>query len=874
MKRMSKRVWYPLVLTVFVSALGIACKPPETNASVRVVPGAAERSFLLESKAKERARMLVGPARAHVLERGKELGGPNAIGKPGDLVLENDQIVVVIDAVGPNAGGIGFAESGGNIVDAADAKVRKDELGQMFTYFGSFPRQAVYSDLKSGEGPEGSAWVLVSGHDLIETSVYVQTRYTLASTDRAVVIETTLENKGNAPVTFVSLGDAIQLGGVEKNIPGKPSHHRGKFEAAYFGGVGSLSSFATTSLDGQVSGITGGSWADTEILKNVTIAKGEKISYKRLFVIGERADTSSLVSELAVMSGVRLGEVQLSVAMAPAGARPFVPRLGTTFELERVEGNQTAGKLSLSVGAGPLRAWLPAGRYRIRVGKGYGLALGKNEKNDRIFEVIEGGVTEVPLHVVPPAIVTARCVDESNHLLPCKVSVEGIEGTKSPTFGPAHTAGLTMNQMFAEAGEGEIPLEKGAYKLSFSRGPEYDLETAIVRTTGGTKQTVERMLNRVIDTRGYLATDFHQHTTLGADAATSARDRIVSNVVEGVEIAVASEHNHVADLQPMVRAMKLDAYLVEVPGNELTSDASKEPWGHANVFPLKAEPSLPKGGAPKVREVPFPDLRREIRRMDPSPILQINHPRSGITGYFSQLQFDASLGKGTHPHYSSDFDALEVWNGRDEDNRERVWQDYISMLQHGFVVTPTADTDTHGVVGQEAGYPRTYVKVSNDTDLQHWDETRNRDLVRGVRSLRNVLLTNGPFLSATLAGAPVGGIVRTSKKKELLNLHLEVPNWITVNTLRLLRVTKDKIDSRDVPISLPPPRQGEEPGKTSPRARIFDQAFPVVTDEDCVYLVQASGTEPMVPVIAEKPLAMTGAIFVDHGGNGAFFLPR
>ena len=70
--------------------------------------------------------MLVGPARAHVLERGKALGGPNAIGKPGDLVLENDQIVVIIDAVGPNAGGIGFAESGGNIVDAADAKVRKD----------------------------------------------------------------------------------------------------------------------------------------------------------------------------------------------------------------------------------------------------------------------------------------------------------------------------------------------------------------------------------------------------------------------------------------------------------------------------------------------------------------------------------------------------------------------------------------------------------------------------------------------------------------------------------------------------------------------------------------------------------------------------
>ena len=127
-----------------------------------------------------------------MIEKGKELGGTNAIGKPGDLVLENDQVVVVIDAVALNAGGIGFAESGGNIVDAADAKVRKDELGQMFTYFGSFPRQEVYSDLKSGEGPEGAAWVLVSGHDLIETCVDVQTRYTSALTDPAVGLQTSL----------------------------------------------------------------------------------------------------------------------------------------------------------------------------------------------------------------------------------------------------------------------------------------------------------------------------------------------------------------------------------------------------------------------------------------------------------------------------------------------------------------------------------------------------------------------------------------------------------------------------------------------------------------------------------------------------------
>src|SRR5205085_4838482 len=87
------------------------------------------------------------PARVHVMRPGEELGGPNAIGQPGDLLLENDEVAFVVDRLAASAG---FAESGGNVVDAADARLRKDELGQQVTYFGVFPRQAIYSKLRSG----------------------------------------------------------------------------------------------------------------------------------------------------------------------------------------------------------------------------------------------------------------------------------------------------------------------------------------------------------------------------------------------------------------------------------------------------------------------------------------------------------------------------------------------------------------------------------------------------------------------------------------------------------------------------------------------------------------------------------------------------
>ena len=93
---------------------------------------------------------------------GQELGGPNATGRPGDWVLQNREVVLVFDQLGSSAG---FAESGGNLIDAADAKDRKDELGQVFTYFGTFPRQAVYELVASHVEDDGLS-VLVCSSDV------------------------------------------------------------------------------------------------------------------------------------------------------------------------------------------------------------------------------------------------------------------------------------------------------------------------------------------------------------------------------------------------------------------------------------------------------------------------------------------------------------------------------------------------------------------------------------------------------------------------------------------------------------------------------------------------------------------------------------
>jgi hypothetical protein len=306
---------------------------------------------------------------------------------------------------------------------------------------------------------------------------------------------------------------------------------------------------------------------------------------------------------------------------------------------------------------------------------------------------------------------------------------------------------------------------------------------------------------------------------------------------------------------------------VALAGDELTSDASLHPWGHANVFPLPFDAASPRGGAPPVRDRLAHEVFEDLRRASPGDVVvQINHPRSGPTGYFDRLAFDAKTGVGTGAGYDAAFDALEVWNGRNVEARGRVLEDFLALLRTSHAVTPTADTDTHGVVGQEAGYPRTYVRVADDGHLGAWDAARTGDLVRGVKKLRDVVLTNGPMLRVTAGGAPVGGVARGRVFQ--VKVHVESAPWVVVDEVRLLRASApDAVEARPIVEKL-----------TARGALAADVAFTVRAVRDDAVVVIVSGKTPMSPVLragagegeagALLPWAMTGALWIDPGERG------
>jgi hypothetical protein len=793
----------------------------------------------------------VSRARVHVMKEGEQLGGPSAVGRPGDLVLENGEVAFVIDQLGSS---LGFAESGGNLVDAADARTRRDELGQVFTFFAPFPRQGVYDTLSTGASDDGVAWVDARGHELYEPKLLVSTRYTLHATDRAVLLETTLENTGEKPLHLDSVGDAVQWGGAEKIAPGRDRGFRGPSSGPYVGGVGRFVSYAMTSTVGAIDGVSGGSWTDTSLRKSVDLAPGAKTTYARVFLVGERPDTTSLVGELALAAARPVGDVELRIVGGPLA----------TGETVQLFPDGSTEPLTL---APPFAARVPVGRYWAALPANSAARVGP-------IDVKAGTPAKADVAVEARATLEVGCSSSGKapapaDRMPCKLTVEGTGGTPDPRFGPAYAAGPAMRQVTTAGDAVRVLVPPGTYRVTASRGPEYAFDVADVALGRGEQRSLWLSPVRVVDTSGYLACDFHQHTILGADAPTATRDRVVANAAEGVEVAVASEHNLVVSLEPLVRELGLERELVSLSGDELTSDANPHPWGHANVWPMPVDASKPRGGAPGVRDGTARELFDAIQR-EPwarDSVLQVNHPRSGLTGYFDLMGFDPARGEGTDAGYGGSFDAVEVWNGRNVDARARVLEDWRALLRAGHPVTATADTDTHGVVGQEAGYPRTYVRVADDGHLDAWDAARTADLVRGVKGLRDVVLTDGPMLRVTANGVPIGGIVRG--RVVTVKVHVESAPWVEVDTIRVVRVRDGAAETtRKVTPGAPPGKSGG--------ARVADAELALRFDADDAFFVVASGSKPMVPVMGRDPKssdemlpwAMTGAIWVDANGDG------
>ncbi|MFU8803763.1 MAG: hypothetical protein ACNA8W_08150, partial [Bradymonadaceae bacterium] len=272
----------------------------------------------------------------------------------------------------------------------------------------------------------------------------------------------------------------------------------------------------------------------------------------------------------------------------------------------------------------------------------------------------------VSLRVVAPSggFIAASIIDQDGRPLPAKMTIVGNH-TNNPDVPPRRelfnlrtgehwrttpVAGIDEagelpyieNVAFAGAdGRFETWVRPGRYTLYFSRGTEYNLETREVEVTAGGRINISAQIHRVVNTEGYLSGDYHLHAQGSIDSGLDYNARVISVAAEGIEVGVATDHNYVSDYLPYIHRNGLQPWLRSVVGLELTTFEA----GHFNAFPLKQDIAAMNRGSMQWQDIPPQDIFDALRDMGSlgpqKTIIQVNHPRDSILGYFSQHNFDA-----------------------------------------------------------------------------------------------------------------------------------------------------------------------------------------------------------------------------------------
>jgi hypothetical protein len=436
----------------------------------------------------------------------------------------------------------------------------------------------------------------------------------------------------------------------------------------------------------------------------------------------------------------------------------------------------------------------------------------------------------------------------------------------NPNVDPNQLA-VRRNVVYDIDGTGAITIPPGEWFVIASRGMEYDIATTHIGPSQDSHVQWNATLRRAIDTDGWAGGDFHLHTlTHSGHGDSNMPERMISIAGEGVEFAVATDHNHNTNYNPTMTKVGADPHFTAVTGNEISTH-----YGHFNAYPLDPDSDVIDWHAEA--PVMFAETRHNTNAWGVTPVIQVNHPRWGNIDYFGARDLNAFAAESTHPDWSWDFDAIEVlnenagWGWYDAEitdvpvraSRHSVVRDWINMVNAGHAVAPMGNSDSHAVEKNFAGIPRTYVQV-DDTSPHAISPAQVAESVRRGA----VVATTGPFITLEANGGGIGDLVATENGTVNLMISVQAAPWIAVDRVRVL-VDGDEVRMFNL----------EEDGYTPP---LSIGPIPLQVSQDAWITVLADSTTPMTPVVRNRdrpilPFAITGPIRIDADENGVWTSP-
>lgn len=787
--------------------------------------------------------------------KGDVLQVPGASAMGGDYLLQNEHISVVVNAPQHVNGN---AISGGYIIDGFMNDRPVDRIAQLHLYLNNkYPRMARFTEASIAE--DGSTTdvvaLVVTGKDSEDPSIDITTTYSLRAGSKRVEIYTSLM-PGRSDLIDFPVGDAFAWGPTQQFIPGPGFEAKGgSFKAPWIGGGGGGVAYGYfSSTVEEVFGPIGSTWADP-IVTTATVTAGESFQFHRSFVVGH---------DLAEVAAV----------VYKSQGKTTYPAFGTVVEAESgrpADGVRITARTQHEILAqaetreGRFEFQLPAGQYSLRAADVVRSVL----SGDATVTLPMNGSAGLSFSVASPAVLNVQIHDsETEEPLPSRILLIGRDGTPDPDLGPAHET-RTRNMVYIPYGMDRLAVPDGKYDLVVTRGLEYDLTTYPVVLERNRETAVQVALRRAVAPEGMFSADFHLHMKNSFDSAVSLEDRVISCVGEGLDLIVATDHNFITDLAPVVEKLQLTRWVKSIVGNEITT--RKHMFGHFNAFPLTVDTNEPGNGASLFEGTIAANLFADAHAAPGEQVVQVNHPRAGDIGYFDRVQLSHDDATTTHLNWSDRFTAIEVFNGKRIDHVSEVLQDWFNLLNLGYTFTATGNSDSHKVYDAEPGYPRNYVRVQSlGADAQLTPAPRRLpripDLVAAVNVGHAVLVTNGPIVTfRTINGTDIGSSQTLTDRPVEFTVRVEGANFVKPNQLQLFANGKVVL-TQQIP-------ETSENLKWAGTVR----HEPVV---DTWYVVQVQGTQSMEPIMTPfkegtlqlppTPMAFTNPIWIDRDGDGQF----
>ncbi len=674
-------------------------------------------------------------------------------------------------------------------------------------------------------------------------------------------------------------GDGVSYG---ITIPESPNNYVNKYKTGYPGQDVSPYSMM---VPFTYAGVAGAYMYDPPAQLNA----GQEFSYTSYFVVG-KGDVASVTDAIYELrktpTGTFGGRVLDRQTHAPVVKASVMVLDDKDRPVNQVETDKT----------GAFLVKLPAGNYKYTV-----VTNDRPLSEHKVFTVAAGKQASPANGVIlapSPATLVVAVRDEKGRSAPSKIQLLGHfdaanQGRDPRTFLYSLALGEKIrptafdggNRFIEKAwwtkdGRLEAQVRPGQYELVVTRGPEYEVTTKTVDLRSGAFVAEQLVLDRAYDSDGWVAGDYHIHAAPSTDSGLPIDQRVISCAAEGLEVAVSTDHNYITDYAPVIASSGLDPWLLGIPGMELTTFE----MGHFNGYPLKVDPGSTRGGeftwAYQTPQKLFGELRRLA--IDPKTgIVQVNHPRQQVLGYFAQFFVDDKTALPYAPsgimaifapygdefkasNFSLDFDAIELLTGRrtedihsfrapdplppgpfpnpqpvpgevvlQPDGRAKfpgTVETWMTMLDRGHRATGMGTSDTHKLMGHEPGYARTLVYVGKGKDTVG-GFTRD-DVMKGIRDHR-AITTNGPFIDMTAGDKMVGDTVVGASID--VRIHVSAPKWAAVDTL----VVYTASDTVPMKIAIPPERSTD-----------FETIVTVKPTKDAWVVAEVTGKSNMFPVLS------------------------